>query len=120
MAAASLPDRRVVLMLLLVYIFILVVPQALNLVWFGPVITAVQHLVAPQMWATASACFLLIANLLGLGAGTLLVGALSDAMSAAFGAESLRCAAIISAGMAVAASFLAFLSVRPLRREWVQ
>ena len=99
---------------------VLVVPQALNLIWFGPVITAVQHLVASQMRATASACFLLIANLLGLGVGTLLVGALSDAMSAAFGAQSLRYAAIISVVMAVAAALLAFLSVRPLRREWVQ
>ncbi|HKX77248.1 MAG TPA: MFS transporter [Novosphingobium sp.] len=99
---------------------ILVVPQALNLVWFGPVVTAVQHLVAPPLRATASACFLLIANLLGLGVGTWLMGGLSDAMSARYGGESLRYAAIISANLALVASIFAFLSVRPLRREWVE
>ena len=99
---------------------ILVVPQALNLVWFGPVITAVQHLVAPHMRATASACFLLIANLLGLGAGTWLMGGLSDVMTARFGAEALRYAAILIANLALIASVLTFLSVRPLRREWVE
>ena len=98
---------------------ILLVPQALNLVWFGPVVTAVQHLVAPHMRATASACFLLIANLLGLGVGTWLMGALSDAMSSRYGAESLRYAAIAAVNLALAASALAFLSIRPLRREWV-
>ena len=96
------------------------IAQALNLVRFGPVIATVQHLVAPHMRATASACFLLIANLLGLGADTWLMGGLSDAMSARVGAEALRYAAIVTANLALIAAALAFLSVRPLRREWVE
>lgn len=43
--------------------------QALSLVWLGPVISAFQHLVQPNMRATASAVFLYINNLVGIGLG---------------------------------------------------
>jgi MFS family permease len=46
------------------------IPTGLNLVWLGPVVTAVQHLVAPAQRSTASACFLFVNNLIGLGLGT--------------------------------------------------
>src|SRR3546814_2431257 len=52
--------------------------QALALMWLGPVIPAVQGLVPPTMRATASASVLFINNLLGIGAGTLFFGAVSD------------------------------------------
>jgi len=67
------------------FLFVLV-PQALAYVWLAPVITAVQHLVPATMRATASACFLLINNLIGIGGGTFVLGAL-------FGDEScaMRC-----------------------------
>jgi hypothetical protein len=48
---------------------LLVIPNALNILWLGPVTTAVQHLVERPMRATASACFLLINNFIGLGVG---------------------------------------------------
>lgn len=41
-------------------------------------ICAIQHLVPPDMRAVASALFLFINNLIGLGVGTLLIGRLSD------------------------------------------
>ncbi len=53
---------------------LLLIPNALNILWLGPVTTAVQHLVPPPMRATASASFLLINNLIGLGVGPLLIG----------------------------------------------
>ena len=43
--------------------------------------TAVQHLVPQPLRATASAGFLLINNLIGLGVGPMLIGALSDLLS---------------------------------------
>ena len=46
----------------------------LSLAWLGPVITAVQHLVPPNMRATASASILLINNLIGIGFGTYIFG----------------------------------------------
>ncbi len=47
--------------------FLFLIPNGLNILWLGPVTTAVQHLVPPPMRATASASFLLINNLIGLG-----------------------------------------------------
>ena len=38
--------------------FVLLVPTALGLAWLGPIISAIQHLVRPDMRATTSAIFL--------------------------------------------------------------
>ncbi|MDQ3245279.1 MAG: MFS transporter, partial [Pseudomonadota bacterium] len=57
---------------------LLLLPNALNILWLGPVVTAVQHLVAQPMRSTASASFLLINNLIGLGIGPTLIGGLSE------------------------------------------
>ena len=46
------------------------VPTALGLVWLGPVLSAIQHVVPPHMRATASAIFLFVNNLIGIGVGT--------------------------------------------------
>ena len=66
------------------------VPTALSLVWLGPVLSAFQHLVTPNMRATASAIFLFINNLIGIGLGNLVIGAISDNLVGRFGLESLR------------------------------
>jgi predicted MFS family arabinose efflux permease len=71
-AAGLMAENLVVVWLLLL------VPNALNILWLGPVTTAVQHLAPQPMRATASGAFLLINNLIGLGVGPLLIGALSD------------------------------------------
>jgi MFS family permease len=97
----------------------LVVPQALVYVWLAPVITAVQHLVPAHMRATASACFLLINNLIGLGAGTLVLGLLSDAMTARFGDEALRYAMLSGLVLYLLAGLLMALAAKPLRHDWV-
>jgi MFS family permease len=98
---------------------LLLVPAGLNIHWFGPVVTAVQHLVSQPMRATASASFLLINNLVGLGVGPLLMGRLSDAMKSAYGADSLRYAAVGCTGFFLLAALLMFLAIRPLEAAWV-
>jgi len=70
--------------------FVLLVPTALGLVWLGPVLSVIQHLVRPDMRATASAVFLFMINLIGIGVGTWAIGALSDFLQLRFGADSLR------------------------------
>jgi predicted MFS family arabinose efflux permease len=97
---------------------LLLVPNALNILWLGPVTTAVQHLVPQHMRATASASFLLINNLIGLGIGPWLMGRLSDAMTATRGADALRDAAILCLGFYLLAAVLMLLAVKPLRRGW--
>ncbi len=61
----------------------------------GPILAAVQTLVAPRMRAMSLAIIYLFANLIGLGLGPLAAGALSDALQPAFGADSLRFALVI-------------------------
>ncbi|WP_374943701.1 spinster family MFS transporter [Sphingomonas sp.] len=95
------------------------IPQALVYVWLAPVNAAIQHLVPAHMRATASATFLLINNLIGLGAGTLVLGALSEAMKASFGDESLRYAMLSGLVLYLLAGVLMAFAVKPLRKDWV-
>jgi len=98
---------------------LLLVGNALNILWLGPVTTAVQHLVPQPMRATSSACFLLITNLIGLGIGPLLMGRLSDGLKASYGADALRDAAVACTGFYLIAAVLALLAAGSLRRSWV-
>ena len=98
---------------------LLLVGNAVNILWLGPVSTALQHLVSRPMRATASASFLFIINLIGLGAGPLLMGRLSDALKATYGADALRNAAVACLGFYLLAALLMFLAVGPLKRSWV-
>lgn len=95
------------------------VPIGLSYVWLPTVITAVQHLVPPHMRATASASFLLINNLIGLGAGTYVLGALSDSLTARLGEEALRYSMLFGLVLYLVAASLMGLAGRPLRKDWV-
>lgn len=97
----------------------LLIPNALNILWLGPVTTAVQHLVPREVRATASASFLLINNLIGLGVGPTLIGALSDMFKGRFGGEALRYAALSVVGFYLVAAILMAFAVRRLARDWV-
>jgi len=97
---------------------ILLVPTALGLAWLGPILTAVQHLVPPDMRATASALFLFINNLIGIGLGTTLIGALSDALRMRAGIESLRYAILAGTGFYVLAALFFFFAARHLGNDW--
>jgi predicted MFS family arabinose efflux permease len=93
-------------------------PTALGLMWLGPVITAVQHLAPAHMRTTASALFLFINNLIGLGLGSLLIGTVSDALAAQFGDESLRYSVLAGTGFYLIAALLMFAASRTLARDW--
>jgi MFS family permease len=98
---------------------VLLVPTALGLVWLGPVLAAVQHLVPGTMRATASALFLFINNLIGIGLGTALIGLVSDLMRLRFGAESLRYAILAGTGFYLVAAALLFFAGKKLAKDWV-
>ncbi|WP_421788573.1 MFS transporter [Hyphobacterium sp.] len=103
---------------LTVTFFALVIPTALGLAWLGPVLSAFQHIVPPNMRATASAIFLLINNLMGLALGNLSIGLLSDALAPVFGDDGLRYALMGGAAYYVMASILLFLAAPRLRKDW--
>ncbi len=99
--------------------FLFLAPTALGLVWLGPVIAAVQHLAPAHMRTTASAAFLFINNLIGIGLGTYLLGLISDALVARFAEESLRYSILAGTGFYVVAAVLYLIASRRLARDWV-
>jgi predicted MFS family arabinose efflux permease len=103
---------------LTVSFLVLLVPTALGLVWLGPVISAIQHLVRPDMRATASAIFLFINNLIGIGLGTYAIGALSDTLAMRFGDESLRYSILAGTGFYILAALFFFQAARWMDHDW--
>jgi MFS family permease len=98
---------------------LLLIPNALNILWLGPVITAVQHLVPRRMRSTASASFLLINNLIGLGVGPYLIGSISESLKHSYGTEALRYAAVGCTVFYLLAALLMLLCVSRLRASWL-
>jgi hypothetical protein len=70
------------------------------------------------MRATASAIFLFINNLIGIGVGTVAIGFLSDSLQQRFGDDSLKYAILAGTSFYLIAALLFFLSAKPLRRDW--
>lgn len=93
------------------------IPTALSLAWLGPVVSAITGLVPPHMRATASAMFLFINNLIGLGLGALVIGMISDALAQRFGEESLRYSAMATTSLYVVAAVLMGFAALRLARD---
>jgi hypothetical protein len=62
----------------------------------------------------------MINNLIGLGVGPMLIGALSELFKQRFGTEALRYAAVSVVGFYVVAAILMLLAARRLRQDWVE
>jgi MFS family permease len=98
---------------------LLLIPTGLNLAWLGPVLATIQHLVPAHMRTTASAMFLLINNLIGIGVGYYYFGAVSDLLRPRYGDESLRYAIYTGLGFYAVASVLFLIAARTVRKDWV-
>lgn len=94
-----------------------VIPTALGLAWLGPVVNAVTRLVPPEMRATASALFLFINNLIGLGLGSTVIGIISDALTERYAEEALRYSAMATTTLYALAALLMLLASRRLERD---
>lgn len=97
----------------------LAVGYALSLVWLGPVVNAVQNLVPRPQRATASACMLLINNLIGIGFGTYMFGWLADWLEPTYGVTALRWSMLYGLGFYLLAALLMLLAVKRLPADWV-
>ncbi|MBV9882184.1 MAG: MFS transporter [Sphingomonadaceae bacterium] len=93
--------------------------QMLALAWLGPVIAAVQHIVPPNMRATASASFLFINNLIGIGFGIFFLGFMSDAMQAAHGEDALKYSILYGLVFYLLSAALYFVAAKRLKQDWV-
>jgi len=80
----------------------------------GPTFAMVQSLVDPAMRATAAAVLLLVTNLVGLGVGPVLVGALSDALMPHFGANSLRLSLLLVPPLCIWAAYYYHAAARTI------
>lgn len=69
---------------------LLVVPTAINSMYYGPAYAAVQGLVRKEARAVATATLVFAQNLIGLGLGPLFFGMMSDAFKPMAGDESVR------------------------------
>lgn len=90
---------------------------ALSLAWLGPIINAVQSLVDPPRRATASASFLLINNLIGIGFGTFIFGFLADVLRPTYGGEAMRYSILYGLGFYLLAALLCLLAAWRLGRD---
>jgi hypothetical protein len=70
------------------------------------------------MRATASAIFLFINNLIGIGAGTVAIGFISDSLEAKYGDDALRYAILAGTGFYLIAAILFLISAKRLAKDW--
>ena len=85
----------------------------LMIAYYGPIVAVVQSLVSPRERAFIGALLLLVFNIIGLGLGPFLTGALSDFLSAEFGEQSLRWA-LLCCLLASTFAGLVFLWIGPV------
>jgi MFS family permease len=102
----------------LLAVLLFMIPTGLGLAWLGPTLSAFQHLVPPNMRSMASAIFLLINNLLGIGVGVYALGELSTLLTPSFGEEALRYSIMIGATLYLVAGGLFMIGARTIVRDW--
>lgn len=73
-----------------------VIPLTFAYIYLGPTLATTHALVQPRMRAMASAVLFFIVNLIGLGFGPTMVGAISDALIPGYGTDSLRYAIVLT------------------------
>ena len=100
--------------------WIFIIPQALGLVWLGPVLTAVQHMGPSASRTQISSLFLLINNLLGIGLGTYGIGKISDLLKPTYGVDSVKWAFVYGLGFYGLAALFLFLASTRLKKDWVE
>ncbi len=99
--------------------WLFLVPQALSLMWLGPIVTAVQHLGPAVSRSQMSALVLLVNSLIGLGLGPWFFGKVSDLLKPEHGADSIKYAFLAGLSFYVVAAVLLIFASRRLARDWV-
>ncbi len=95
-------DARTALLLNIAPVFVL-------FMYTAPVVAISHAMVGPQMRATTSAILFFVINLLGMGAGPLFAGFISDHFAGSFGDGSLRLAMLATLLLATAGGTVCYL-----------
>lgn len=94
--------------------FIVVV---LSTLYLAPSIAVTHRLVSPRMRAMSSAVLFFVLNLIGMGLGPVLVGAISDYELARTGVDGLRTALTIGTMIAIVKGYLFWMAGKKLPRD---
>lgn len=98
--------------------FILLLPALLGAMWYGPLFGVVQNLVEPRMRAMAVAILFFIINLIGLGGGPTVTGALSSYFQAQYGlAGGLKWSLVAVICFTVLAALLMALAATTIKKD---
>ena len=85
--------------------------------YIGPMFAAMQGVAPPRMRAITVAIHLLVVNLLGLGAGSLVVGALNDFLDASYGDSAVRYSLLLVSVTGIVSSVCFLAGARSVRRD---
>lgn len=85
--------------------------------YLAPTFALVQNLVGVRMRATAAALLLFVINLIGLGAGPLLVGMLADLLTPVFAKDAVRYALFIFSGLGLWGAWHYWIAPRTLKED---
>lgn len=100
-----------------VAVLLLIVPTILNAAYYGPAYGCVQGLVRPQLRSVAASMVVFGQNLIGLGAGPLAFGMLSDYLQPVAGQESVRWVLFGAAWLGLIPAFCFWRASRHLNAE---
>jgi len=98
-------------------VLLFAIPIALNIVFMGPALAVVQNGAKPANRTVASALFLLINNLVGLGGGPLFIGFISDLAAPRYGDNALIVAMLALTPVFLLAALAHYMVARALRNE---
>ncbi|WP_218845328.1 spinster family MFS transporter [Novosphingobium marinum] len=99
----------------------LAVPNVLGAMWMGPIHSTQQSVSPREIRSSATALFLFVLNLISVGLGPLLVGALSDGAVSLFGDDAgsgLRTSLITVSFLAPLSAFLFWSARRSIREDY--
>jgi len=88
-----------------------------SVMWTGPTYAMAQSIAKPHMRAMASAIVIFLLNLVGMGLGPLLVGAVNDLLTPRFGVEAIRYSLMLAVVPHALASIFNLRAARTLRED---
>lgn len=94
-----------------------VVPAFFGTAYVGTSIAVLHNRISNELRPMASALFLIVVNFVAMGAGPLLVGAMSDLVFNGFGEDALRYSLTVTQGVAIWGALHYYLAGRQLRQS---
>lgn len=102
-----------------VAIFFLLLWHAFNMMFAAPSLTALQRTAPANVRSMVGATHLMIVNIIGLGVGTVVIGAVSDTLGPRYGADALKYSLYAVPLFYSLAIAMYLLARRTVERDWI-